>query len=218
MNTKDMYFKRLKFLHTLLGLVIITGYLTSYTLLTHLYPDTYFDRAVVDVLLDSSNVLLLLTATANLLLGAYMVAVRGSRRSLQMAGSMLVILSGLSAVWIVFEHLPSMSSGDLSVALLPVGALLAGLAAHLFCNLRVLNPKTRLVIDTSDRETGTVKWFNISKGFGFITRDQGEDVFVHYRAIRGEGHRTLAEGQRVEFVVTEKEKGLRAEDVVSAPP
>lgn len=213
-----MYFKRLKFSHTLLGLVVITGYLTSYTLLTYLYPDTYFDRAVVDVLLDSSNVLLLLTATANLLLGAYMVAVRGSRRSLQIAGSILVILSGLSAVSVAFEHLPSVPSGDLSVALFPVGALLAGLVAHLFCNLRVLNPKTRLVIDTSDRETGTVKWFNISKGFGFITRDQGEDVFVHYRAIRGEGHRTLAEGQRVEFVVTEKEKGLRAEDVVSAPP
>ena len=213
-----MYFKRLKFLHTLLGLVIITGYLTSYTLLTHLYPGIYLDRAVVDVLLDSSNVVLLLTATANLLLGAYMVAVRGSRRSLQIAGSILVILSGLSAVLIAFGHLPSMLSGDLSVALIPVGALLAGLTAHLFCNLRVLNPKTRLVIDTSDRETGTVKWFNISKGFGFITRDQGEDVFVHYRAIRGEGHRTLAEGQRVEFVVTEKEKGLRAEDVVSAPP
>ncbi|MTI13541.1 cold-shock protein [Sansalvadorimonas verongulae] len=65
----------------------------------------------------------------------------------------------------------------------------------------------------SGRETGTVKWFNVSKGFGFITRDSGDDIFVHYRAIRGEGHRILSEGQRVDFVVAEKEKGLQAEDV-----
>lgn len=63
------------------------------------------------------------------------------------------------------------------------------------------------------RETGKVKWFNASKGFGFITREQGDDVFVHYRSIRGEGHRTLREGQRVEFVVMKGEKGLQAEDV-----
>lgn len=63
------------------------------------------------------------------------------------------------------------------------------------------------------REQGRVKWFNATKGFGFITREQGDDVFVHYRSIRGEGHRTLREGQRVEFVVTKGEKGLQAEDV-----
>jgi CspA family cold shock protein len=67
----------------------------------------------------------------------------------------------------------------------------------------------------SDRETGTVKWFNDSKGYGFIQRDQGDDVFVHFRAIRGEGFRSLAEGQRVEFSVTQGEKGLQAEDVVA---
>lgn len=63
------------------------------------------------------------------------------------------------------------------------------------------------------RESGKVKWFNATKGFGFITRDQGDDVFVHYRSIRGEGHRTLREGQSVEFVVTKGDKGLQAEDV-----
>lgn len=67
---------------------------------------------------------------------------------------------------------------------------------------------------TSEREAGTVKWFNTNKGFGFISRDQGDDVFVHFRAIRGEGHRALAEGQRVEFVVAHRDKGLQAEDVV----
>jgi CspA family cold shock protein len=63
------------------------------------------------------------------------------------------------------------------------------------------------------RERGTVKWFNNSKGYGFIQRDQGGDVFVHYRAIKGEGYRTLEEGSQVEFVVTRGEKGLQAEDV-----
>ena len=66
------------------------------------------------------------------------------------------------------------------------------------------------------RETGTVKWFNTSKGFGFITRDNGDDVFVHFRSIRGQGRRTLIEGQRVEFNLTKGEKGLQAEDVAVA--
>ena len=66
------------------------------------------------------------------------------------------------------------------------------------------------------RETGSVKWFNTNKGFGFIPRDNGDDVFVHFRSIRGQGHRTLIEGQRVEFDVTKGEKGLQAEDVAIA--
>ncbi|MEM7283857.1 MAG: cold-shock protein [Pseudomonadota bacterium] len=65
----------------------------------------------------------------------------------------------------------------------------------------------------SDREMGTVKWFNDAKGFGFISRNDGDDVFVHFRAIRGEGHRTLIQGQRVEFTLVQAEKGLQAADV-----
>ena len=65
----------------------------------------------------------------------------------------------------------------------------------------------------SGRENGTVKWFNTSKGFGFITRDDGGDVFVHFRSIQGEGHRALQEGQRVSYVVANRDKGLQAEDV-----
>ncbi len=65
----------------------------------------------------------------------------------------------------------------------------------------------------SVREQGTVKWFNDSKGFGFIQRATGENVFVHFRAILGEGYRSLKEGQAVEFVVTEGDKGLQAEEV-----
>lgn len=68
----------------------------------------------------------------------------------------------------------------------------------------------------SNRQTGTVKWFNDRKGFGFIIPEQGDDVFVHYRSIRGEGHRTLYEGQEVEFNVVESPKGLQAEDVALA--
>ncbi|MEJ2633827.1 MAG: cold-shock protein [Calditrichia bacterium] len=69
----------------------------------------------------------------------------------------------------------------------------------------------------AERETGTVKWFNESKGFGFITREKGEDVFVHYSAIRSEGFRSLEEGQRVEFTVGQGKKGLQAQDVVILP-
>lgn len=65
----------------------------------------------------------------------------------------------------------------------------------------------------AEREVGTVKWFNDAKGYGFIQRNTGADVFVHFRAIRGDGHRTLNEGQKVEFAVTEGQKGLQAEDV-----
>jgi CspA family cold shock protein len=65
----------------------------------------------------------------------------------------------------------------------------------------------------SVREKGTVKWFNNSKGFGFIQRDQGNDVFVHFRAIKGDGYRSLEEGQRVEFNVTQGPKGPQAEEV-----
>ncbi|PHQ84325.1 MAG: cold-shock protein [Thalassobium sp.] len=63
------------------------------------------------------------------------------------------------------------------------------------------------------RERGVVKWFNVKKGFGFITWDEGEDVFVHFRSIRGQGHRSLTEGQRVKFSVVRGQKGPQAEDV-----
>jgi len=62
-------------------------------------------------------------------------------------------------------------------------------------------------------ETGTVKWFNVKKGYGFITRDEGEDIFVHYRNLQGKGRRTISEGQRVEFVVIDGDKGLQADEV-----
>ncbi|MEH6556475.1 MAG: cold shock domain-containing protein [Oceanicoccus sp.] len=65
----------------------------------------------------------------------------------------------------------------------------------------------------ADRLTGTIKWFNNAKGFGFIAQDDGEDVFVHFRSIQGEGYKTLDEGQEVEFTINIGPKGLQAEDV-----
>jgi CspA family cold shock protein len=66
------------------------------------------------------------------------------------------------------------------------------------------------------QEVGTVKWFNAAKGFGFITRENGDDIFVHFRSIQGKGHRSLGEGQRVVFSLAEGDKGLQAVDVSSA--
>jgi CspA family cold shock protein len=68
----------------------------------------------------------------------------------------------------------------------------------------------------SDREMGTVKWFNDAKGFGFISRENGEDVFVHFRSIQTQGFKSLQEGQRVSFTVTKGQKGLQADAVQPA--
>ena len=87
--------------------------------------------------------------------------------------------------------------GDWAVFLLPV--------ALLRLEITQVRSSKRM-----DRETGTVKWFNDAKGYGFISRDAGEDVFVHFSAIEGEGFRSLREGQRVEFAVEEGPKGLQA--------
>ena len=71
-------------------------------------------------------------------------------------------------------------------------------------------------IAPAGRESGSVKWFNANKGFGFITRESGDDVFVHFRSIQGKGRRVLKDGQRVEFVVTDGDRGPQAEDVAIA--
>ena len=66
----------------------------------------------------------------------------------------------------------------------------------------------------SERVIGTVKWFNGTKGYGFLAREDGADVFVHFSAIQGAGFRTLEEGQKVEFVIEQGQKGLQAAEVV----
>jgi len=67
----------------------------------------------------------------------------------------------------------------------------------------------------SDRIIGTVKWFSSEKGYGFLSRDNGPDVFVHFTAITGNGYRTLTEGQKVEFTVEKGPKGLQAANVIA---
>jgi CspA family cold shock protein len=70
----------------------------------------------------------------------------------------------------------------------------------------------------TERSSGTVKWFNNAKGFGFITRDGGDDIFVHFRSITGDGYKSLDEGQLVEFNLIEGPKGLQAEEVALKQP
>ena len=64
--------------------------------------------------------------------------------------------------------------------------------------------------------TGTVKWFNTRKGYGFITRDQGEDIFVHFRNVKGSGRKAIREGERVSFIVISSDKGPQADQVKMA--
>ncbi len=83
-----------------------------------------------------------------------------------------------------------------------------------FNNTRINNEVSRdNHVNDLGREYGAIKWFNVAKGFGFITCDSGRDVFVHFRSIRGQKYRSLQEGQRVSFNVRESDKGNQAEDV-----
>ncbi|WP_273893454.1 cold-shock protein [Pseudomonas rubra] len=137
---------------------------------------------------------------------------RGVRQHLQRAASaLLVIAVALQIVTLLAR--PEL--GDLPALACAVVATALHLVAGLAKGTRARSQSTSY--DMSNRDTGTVKWFNTSKGFGFISRDSGDDIFVHFRAIRGEGHRVLVEGQRVEFSVMNRDKGLQAEDVIAAP-
>jgi len=83
---------------------------------------------------------------------------------------------------------------------------------------REYTPRTSLGVQSSEevglQEMGTVKWFDAGKGYGFILRDSGAEIFVHYRSLQGDGHRSLFEGQRVAFVIAQGRKGLQAEEVM----
>lgn len=137
------------------------------------------------------------------------------RRSLGIVAAIMLLCAGLIPLGILIFAQPQLIGYGIHAVALAIGAI---------CLLTVLSLTARLGSlklnlpsrprRQSGRETGTVKWFNSQKGFGFISRDQGDDVFVHFRAIRGEGHRALTEGQRVEFEVANRDKGLQAEDVV----
>lgn len=137
---------------------------------------------------------------------------KGARQYLQIAASVLLVL----AVILQALALLALDMGALAALLAALFAAVLHLCAG-FMNPAKARNTSNPHYDMSNRDTGTVKWFNTSKGFGFISRDSGDDIFVHFRAIRGEGHRVLVEGQRVEFSVMNRDKGLQAEDVIAAP-
>ena len=163
----------------------------------------------------ASALLLASFAAANLLIAPILPTwARGSRRQLQTLVSALIVLATVMQTIMMLRGVEQPANHILSLT-----TLISAVVLHLALNLRKVSTKSApLSQDLSDRETGTVKWFNTSKGFGFISRDTGDDIFVHFRAIRGEGHRVLVEGQRVEFTVMDREKGLQAEDVIAALP
>jgi CspA family cold shock protein len=90
--------------------------------------------------------------------------------------------------------------------------IIAAIFGNTFLITRVVSPRAG---ESSDQESGTVKWFNVKKGYGFITRDQGDDVFVHFKNIEGGGRRGINEGQRVSFIVITGDKGLQADEVTT---
>lgn len=167
---------------------------------------------------------LALTGLLNLLAASQQQNAPVARQQLLGLSSALLILATVVQSLILLAPLPSI--GGQPAIWLPlltiVVAVTLSLAAQLGTQPRTQELEPFLQTSSSapqeDRETGTVKWFNTSKGFGFISRDSGEDIFVHFRAIRGEGHRVLIEGQRVEFSVMQRDKGLQAEDVIAAAP
>lgn len=142
---------------------------------------------------------------------------RGARLQLQNLVSVLLIVGTVLQVLALFVSPAPAIAGQPMIAFSLLAALVAALV-HVGISLYKKTYVQPLSHDMTDRETGTVKWFNTSKGFGFISRDTGDDIFVHFRAIRGEGHRVLVEGQRVEFSVMNRDKGLQAEDVIAALP
>ncbi|WP_061241805.1 cold-shock protein [Pseudomonas composti] len=167
---------------------------------------------------------LALTGLLNLLAASLQQNTPTARQQLLGLTSALLILATVVQSLILLAPLPSIG-GQPAIwlpLLIIVVAVALSLAAQLSTQPRPQKQEpfaqTSPSAPLEDRETGTVKWFNTSKGFGFISRDSGEDIFVHFRAIRGEGHRVLIEGQRVEFSVMQRDKGLQAEDVIAAAP
>jgi CspA family cold shock protein len=124
-----------------------------------------------------------------------------------LAGSLLGISFPDPTLLVLFAV--ATTSSALLGALWPVSAAQGPQAA----NGRQQKPARAARQSTGNREQGTVKWFNSAKGFGFITCDDGREVFVHFRSIRGEGRRSLRDGERVAFHTAASDKGPQAEDV-----
>ena len=126
-----------------------------------------------------------------------------------------IIMTVLSAIPLFFLSQQSFSINTANLPLLSLSLFIISLISAYWGSQKATSTRSYTAI-SSVRELGNVKWFNANKGFGFITRDSGDDIFVHFRSIQGEGHRILRDGQRVEFIVSKGDKGLQAEDVAVA--
>ena len=162
---------------------------------------------------NPNAIALALLGMLNLLAAPFSQANANTTRTLV---SVLLLVATALQVAVLIAPITSIAGQPaiLLTLLITLIATLLSLAPHKTTHHAVASFSTPLA---EGREMGTVKWFNTSKGFGFISRDSGDDIFVHFRAIRGEGHRVLVEGQRVEFSVINRDKGLQAEDVVAGP-
>ncbi len=123
-----------------------------------------------------------------------------------------LVISAIAAIAVFFALKFTTQLGD-NAAIAGFVVIFIGIAAAVF-----LSPGNRATSSPGagaggESETGTVKWFNVKKGYGFITRDAGDDVFVHYRNIQGSGRRAISDGQRVKFIVVDGDKGLQADEV-----
>ncbi|MBE8215935.1 MAG: cold-shock protein [Endozoicomonadaceae bacterium] len=191
----------MKLIHLTSGFILLSGYLFLPYFITssHIEIDEYIKQPLLFLLLCSSGHLLLgfRSSTDSIVkkiltwfISMYMI-------SASILSTIVLLYPSLDLMWTYFALIG------------PILAVLFNLFSHLS------RPYT-ITTTIESREKGTVKWFNNTKGFGFITRDEGSDIFVHYRSIRGVGHRFLLEGQRVEFSIASKDKGLQAEDVIAS--
>jgi CspA family cold shock protein len=197
----------LKIIHVLAGVI---------ALLLSFVPSL---RGALPLLLQPEALCLLMLGLLNVQFAPSALLVDARTRPTIIAASALLLLSVVLQAVIVLAPLQQIAGQPATLAslLLALAAVLLNLATPRA--QRKQTKPTRTSAGTSapaaaGREAGTVKWFNTSKGFGFISRDSGDDVIVHFRAIRGEGHLVLVEGQRVEFSIMMRDKGLQAEDVV----
>lgn len=162
---------------------------------------------------NTSAIALALLGMLNIWAAAFSAA-NTAHSSLKTLASVLLLAATAFQVAVLIAPLTNLGTQPailLSLLLALLASLLSVFGAKTQASQAAHAPAAPLA---EGRELGTVKWFNTSKGFGFISRDSGDDIFVHFRAIRGEGHRVLVEGQRVEFSVINRDKGLQAEDVV----
>lgn len=133
-----------------------------------------------------------------------------------------IIISALAAAvaWALLQFVPVIPQilalliatlGTALIVTLPGGASAQSTSSAK--PAKAAKPPKQAPAASGPRVEGEVKWFNVSKGFGFITKDDGDELFVHFRSIRGEGRRGLRDGQRVSFIEAQTEKGPQAEDV-----